>query len=55
MNMLEVKHLRVWDANEGKEIIHDSSFQLKEGTCLAIVRGKRERKIPDMQVDHKAA
>lgn len=37
MNMLEVNHLRVWDANEGKEIIHDSSFQLKEGTCLAIV------------------
>ncbi|EGG37412.1 staphylopine uptake ABC transporter ATP-binding protein CntD [Paenibacillus sp. HGF5] len=37
LNMLEVNHLRVWDANEGKEIIRDSSFQLKPQTCLAIV------------------
>ena len=37
LNMLEVNHLRVWDANEGKEIIRDSSFRLKPQTCLAIV------------------
>ncbi|WFB61438.1 ABC transporter ATP-binding protein [Paenibacillus sp. BR1-192] len=37
LNMLEVNHLRVWDAKEGKEIIRDSSFRLKPQTCLAIV------------------
>ncbi|MDH6670971.1 nickel transport system ATP-binding protein [Paenibacillus sp. LBL] len=37
MNMLEVNHLKVWDASEGREIIRNSSFQLKQGTCLAIV------------------
>ncbi|UII57796.1 ABC transporter ATP-binding protein [Cytobacillus spongiae] len=37
MNVLEVNNLKVWDSNSGKEIIHDSSFGLKEGSCLAIV------------------
>jgi nickel transport system ATP-binding protein len=37
MNILEVKNLKVWDSNSGKEIIHDSSFHLKAGSCLAIV------------------
>ncbi|WP_194542674.1 staphylopine uptake ABC transporter ATP-binding protein CntD [Paenibacillus sp. JZ16] len=37
MNMLEVNQLRVWNAKDGKDIIHNSSFQLKSGTCLAIV------------------
>jgi nickel transport system ATP-binding protein len=37
MNILEVKNLKVWDVNSGKEIIQDSSFHLKSGSCLAIV------------------
>jgi nickel transport system ATP-binding protein len=37
MNILEVKNLKVWDVNSGKEIIQESSFYLKVGSCLAIV------------------
>lgn len=37
MNTVEVKHLKVWDANTDKVIIHNSSFQVKQGSCLAIV------------------
>jgi nickel transport system ATP-binding protein len=29
--------LKVWDVNSGKEIIQESSFYLKVGSCLAIV------------------
>ncbi len=37
MNIVEVKHLKIWDANTDKVIIHNSSFQVKQGSCLAIV------------------
>ncbi|MGM1034365.1 MAG: staphylopine uptake ABC transporter ATP-binding protein CntD [Bacillota bacterium] len=37
MNILEVKNLRIWDSNTGKVIIYNSSFHLKQGSCLAIV------------------
>jgi nickel transport system ATP-binding protein len=37
INILEVRNLKVWDLNEGKEIIQDSSFHVKTGSCLAIV------------------
>ncbi|MDQ0059316.1 staphylopine uptake ABC transporter ATP-binding protein CntD [Paenibacillus harenae] len=37
MNILEVEHLKLWDANRNKVIIHNSSFHLKQGSCLAIV------------------
>ncbi|GGF62282.1 ABC transporter ATP-binding protein [Paenibacillus albidus] len=37
MNMLEVRHLKVWDQKSHNVIIHNSSFQLKAGQCLAIV------------------
>ncbi|MBM7702360.1 staphylopine uptake ABC transporter ATP-binding protein CntD [Metabacillus iocasae] len=37
MNVLEVKQLHVWDAHRGNTIVHRSSFQVKEGSCLAIV------------------
>ncbi|KQY80727.1 nickel import ATP-binding protein NikD [Paenibacillus sp. Root52] len=37
MNIVEAKHLKVWDTNTGKVIIHDSSFEVKQGSCLAIV------------------
>lgn len=37
MSMLEVKQLRVWDEKTNKLLIRDSSFQVKEGTCMAIV------------------
>lgn len=37
MNILEVKHLKVWERHNGKELVHDSSFQLQAGSCLAIV------------------
>lgn len=36
-NILEVRNLKVWDVHSRKQIIQDSSFQLKEGSCLAIV------------------
>ncbi|WP_433746760.1 staphylopine uptake ABC transporter ATP-binding protein CntD [Paenibacillus amylolyticus] len=37
MNIVEVENLKVWDTRTGKVIIHDSSFQVKQGSCLAIV------------------
>jgi nickel transport system ATP-binding protein len=37
INILEVKNLKVWDLNDGKKIVQDSSFHVKAGTCLAIV------------------
>lgn len=37
MNILEVENLKVWDSNTGKIIIYNSSFNLKQGSCLAIV------------------
>ncbi|CAM3688886.1 staphylopine uptake ABC transporter ATP-binding protein CntD [Marinicrinis lubricantis] len=37
MNILEVEQLKVWDKNTGKVILHGSSFDVKEGSCLAIV------------------
>ncbi|APH05828.1 staphylopine uptake ABC transporter ATP-binding protein CntD [Bacillus weihaiensis] len=36
-NLLEVSNLKVWDSHSGKEIIQDSSFELKYGSCLAVV------------------
>ncbi|GAE28736.1 staphylopine uptake ABC transporter ATP-binding protein CntD [Halalkalibacter hemicellulosilyticus] len=36
-NLLDVSNLKVWDAHTGKVIVHNSSFHLKEGKCLAIV------------------
>lgn len=41
MNIVEVEHLKVWDTNTDKVIIHNSSFQVKQGSCMAIV-GKVE-------------
>jgi len=37
MNVLEVENLKVRDMKTDNVIIHDSSFQLKQGSCLAIV------------------
>lgn len=37
MNMLEVNHLKVWDTKENKMLIRDSSFRVKQGSCMAIV------------------
>ncbi|WP_440604185.1 staphylopine uptake ABC transporter ATP-binding protein CntD [Bacillus sp. GB_SG_008] len=37
MNILEVENLKVLDINTGKIIIYNSSFNLKQGGCLAIV------------------
>lgn len=37
MNVLEVKNLKVEDMKTNKVIIQNSSFQLKQGSCLAIV------------------
>lgn len=37
MNILEVEHLQVWDRKTGRHIVKDSSFQLRQGHCLAIV------------------
>ncbi|MNI47642.1 Oligopeptide transport ATP-binding protein OppD [compost metagenome] len=37
MNILEVENLKIWDINTGKVIIYKSSFNLKQGSCLAIV------------------
>ena len=51
MNILEVEQLRIWDALTEEVIVPNSSFQLKQGECLAI-RGKRERQVDDMQVHH---
>lgn len=37
MNILEIENLKIWDVNTGKVIIHNHSFHLKKGSCLAIV------------------
>ncbi|RAS80336.1 staphylopine uptake ABC transporter ATP-binding protein CntD [Priestia endophytica] len=37
MNILEVEHLKIQDIENGKVIVHNSSFSLKQGSCLAIV------------------
>ncbi|OAS14874.1 staphylopine uptake ABC transporter ATP-binding protein CntD [Paenibacillus oryzisoli] len=37
MNILEVQHLRISDANTSEILVSDSSFSLKQGSCLAIV------------------
>ncbi|HWO95899.1 MAG TPA: ABC transporter ATP-binding protein [Bacillus sp. (in: firmicutes)] len=37
MNVLEIENLNIWDVKTGKEIICNSSFNLKQGSCLAIV------------------
>lgn len=37
MNILEVENLKIWDTNTDKVIIHNSSFEVKQGSCLAIV------------------
>ncbi|NGZ77098.1 staphylopine uptake ABC transporter ATP-binding protein CntD [Saccharibacillus alkalitolerans] len=37
MNILEVEHLKVWEAGSGKSIVHESSFDVRAGRCLAIV------------------
>ncbi|OPH56928.1 nickel import ATP-binding protein NikD [Paenibacillus ferrarius] len=37
MNVLEVEHLNLWDANTNELIVADTSFQLKQGSCLSIV------------------
>lgn len=36
-HVLEVSHLKIWDGATGKVIVPDSSFHLKQGSCLAIV------------------
>ncbi|MFS0726931.1 staphylopine uptake ABC transporter ATP-binding protein CntD [Paenibacillus sp. 1P07SE] len=37
MHLLEVEQLRIWNARDGAVLVPGSSFQLKEGQCLAIV------------------
>nr|WP_090891684.1 ABC transporter ATP-binding protein [Evansella caseinilytica] len=37
MHLLEVHQLKISEASTGKVIVHDGSFQLKQGSCLAIV------------------
>jgi nickel transport system ATP-binding protein len=37
MNLLEVANLKIWNRETGEAIVRDSSFQVKEGSCLAIV------------------
>ncbi|CAM4459716.1 staphylopine uptake ABC transporter ATP-binding protein CntD [Paenibacillus tarimensis] len=37
MNILDVKNLKIWDGSTGRTIVPDSSFKLKQGSCLAIV------------------
>lgn len=37
MVVLEVKQLRVWDEYTGHVIVHNTSFKLERGKCLAIV------------------
>lgn len=37
MSLLEVKQLKVFDCKTNKSIIHNSSFQVNEGECLALV------------------
>ncbi|NOV00608.1 staphylopine uptake ABC transporter ATP-binding protein CntD [Paenibacillus planticolens] len=37
MPILEAQHLKIWDANTSEVLVSDSSFSLKQGSCLAIV------------------
>ncbi|GED17632.1 staphylopine uptake ABC transporter ATP-binding protein CntD [Aneurinibacillus migulanus] len=37
MNTLEVVNLKIWDSSTNKMIIPNSSFHVKQGSCLAIV------------------
>ncbi|MDO3676819.1 staphylopine uptake ABC transporter ATP-binding protein CntD [Paenibacillus ehimensis] len=37
MNLLEIANLKLWDSATGKVIVSNQSFQLKQGSCLAIV------------------
>jgi nickel transport system ATP-binding protein len=37
MSSLEVSNLKVWDRHTGNALVLGSSFQLKQGSCLAIV------------------
>ncbi len=37
MNTLEVESLKVWDSSTGQIIVVNSSFELKQQSCLAIV------------------
>lgn len=36
-NVLEVEGLNIWNTQTGQKIVHDVSFQLRNGSCLAIV------------------
>jgi nickel transport system ATP-binding protein len=36
-NILEVSDLRIWDSDTGHVIVPGSSFQVRQGSCLAIV------------------
>ncbi|CAM4492292.1 nickel transport system ATP-binding protein [Paenibacillus endophyticus] len=37
MHVLEVEHLNIWEERSGRVLVHDSSFRLAQGECLAIV------------------
>jgi len=37
MNILDVSHLKIWEEGTGEVLVSDSSFQLEQGSCLAIV------------------
>lgn len=37
MNILEVKNLKIWDSRNDRVIVPNSSFYVKQGSCLAIV------------------
>jgi len=37
MNSLEVSNLQIWDRHTGRVIVPDSSFRVKQGSCLALV------------------
>ena len=37
MNVLEVDHLKIWDGRTDRMLVHDISFRLRQGECLAIV------------------
>jgi len=37
MNILDVSNLKIWEERTGKVLVSDSSFQLEQGSCLAIV------------------
>lgn len=37
MNILEVNNLKIWDSRNDRVIVPNSSFHVKQGSCLAIV------------------